>query len=408
LERREKRQVRDSALTEVAFRRYFPASWFSSLGSWMLRFLLGWSAWDLTSSATWVGITAALMLAPALVLSPWFGILSDRINPRSGLVVSMFVHGFIALGGASALWVGVFGIPILLALALAMGVVTSGHSPMRLALIPLLVKRAALPSAVGLSATTFNVARILGPALGAALITLSGPGLAFMLASAMFTIAAIILLKLRGVGIREPRPREPFVQQFKAGIRYVRDEPAIQLIFAFTVLNGVLGRTVVELLPAFAGGFLGGGSRELATLTASAGLGSIVGGLILTRQQADVARLLNLVTLAIAAAVLLMLGLFLGSNLYRLGALIFALSLVTTIAGTGCQTIIQLCLVESYRGRVLSLWTLFAMGAPAIASACLGVLTDSFGYTAVFTMTAGAGGLTLLLLYSRRSSLSQP
>ncbi|MDG0992190.1 MAG: MFS transporter [Luminiphilus sp.] len=406
MERREKRQVRRSALSEVAFRRYFPASWFSSLGSWMLRFLLGWSAWDLTLSATWVGITAALMLAPALLLSPWFGILSDRINPRSGLVASMFIHGFIALAGVVALWAGVFGVPVLLSLALAMGVVTSGHSPMRLALIPLLVERAALPSAVGLSATTFNIARILGPALGAALIAGSGPELAFMLASIMFAIAAAILIKLHGVGVREPRPREPYVQQFKAGIRYVREEPAIQLIFAFTILNGVLGRTVVELLPAFAGGFLGGGARELATLTASAGLGSIVGGLVMTRQQADTARLLSLVAMAIAAAALLILGLFLGSNLYRLGALIFALSLVTTIAGTGCQTIIQLRLVESYRGRVLSLWTLFAMGAPAIGSACLGVLTDSFGYTVVFTITAGAGWLVLWLLYARRSSLS--
>ncbi|MBT5210132.1 MAG: MFS transporter, partial [Halieaceae bacterium] len=148
------------------------------------------------------------------------------------------------------------------------------------------------------------------------------------------------------------------------------------------------------------------GSRELATLTASAGLGSIVGGLILTRQQADTERLLNLVAQAIAGAALLILGLFLGSDLYRLGALIFALSLVTTIAGTGCQTIIQLSLLESYRGRVLSLWTLFAMGAPALGSACLGILTDIFGYTVVFTITAGAGFLMLLLLYSRRSSLS--
>jgi len=406
LKRREKRQVRRSALNEVAFRRYFPASWFSSLGSWMLRFLLGWSAWDLTASASWVGITAALMLAPALLLSPWFGILSDRINPRYGLVASMLVHGIIALGGAAALWANAFGIPVLLALALAMGVVTSGHSPMRLALIPLLVERAALPSAVGLSATTFNIARILGPALGAALIASSGPALAFMLAGVMFAIAAAILLKIHGIGIREPRPREPFLQQFTAGLRYVRAEPAIQLIFAFTVLNGMLGRTVVELLPAFAGGFLGGGAKELATLTACAGLGSIVGGLILTRQQADTASLLNLVALAIAGAALLMLGLFLGSDLYRLGALIFALSLFTTIAGTGCQTIIQLCLEERYRGRVLSLWTLFAMGGPALGSAALGALTDIFGYTPVFTVAAGAGWLVLLLLYSRRTSLS--
>lgn len=406
MERREKRQVRRSALGQTAFRRYFPASWFSSLGAWMLRFLLGWSAWDLTASATWVGITAALMLGPALVLSPWFGILSDRVNPRHGLVISMMVHALIALGGALALGLDSFGLPVLGALALALGVATSGHSPMRLALIPLLVERGALPSAVGLSATTFNVARILGPALGAALISTTGPAATFALSGVMFICAAVILGRLDGVGVREPRPREPFLMQFRAGLGYVRRERSIQLIFAFTVLNGLLGRTLVELLPAFAGGFLGGGSSELATLTASAGVGSIAGGLILSRQRADTAHLLKLVALAVGIAALLMLCLSFGNTLYRLSFFIVMLSLVTTIAGTGCQTMTQLCLLEDYRGRVLSLWTLLAMGAPAVGSALLGALTDVLGYTPVFAVVGGVGVGLVLLLYTRRSWLS--
>ena len=408
MERREKRQVNRSALADMAFRRYFPASWFSSLGAWMLRFLLGWSAWDLTASATWVGITAALMLGPALVLSPWFGILSDRVNPRHGLIASMLVHALIALFGALALWSSRFGLPVLALLALAMGIVTSGHSPMRLALIPLLVERTALPSAVGLSATTFNIARILGPALGAALIGGAGPAVAFALSGLMFVAAALILIRLHGVGTRAPRPREPFVRQFKAGLAYVKGERGIQLVFAFTLLNGLLGRTIVELLPAFAGGFLGGGSGELATLTASAGAGSIMGGLILARQRADTAHLLKLVAAAIACAGLLMLVLSLGNTLYRLSVFIVMLSLVTTIAGTGCQTITQLYLSEAYRGRVLSLWTLVAMGAPALGSAVLGALTDAMGYAWVFTIVGGIGLCCVALLFTQRSWLSVP
>ena len=93
---REKRQVKHSALNEPRFRRYYPASWCSGLGSWMLRFLLGWNAWELTQSALWVGIVSALMLAPALILSPYFGVQSDRVNPRHGLMWSMLIHGAIA------------------------------------------------------------------------------------------------------------------------------------------------------------------------------------------------------------------------------------------------------------------------------------------------------------------------
>ena len=138
----------------------------------MLRFILGWSAWDLTASALWVGVVGALMLAPALILSPYFGVQSDRTNPRHALIASMLIHGVIGVVGAATTFLGLFNTMTLLLLALALGSVSAMHSPMRLALVPLLVPRTALPSAVGLTAMSFNIARIVGPA-----IWVSGNGL---------------------------------------------------------------------------------------------------------------------------------------------------------------------------------------------------------------------------------------
>ena len=183
------RQVHRSALSDPRFRGYYPASWFSSLGAWLLRFLLGWSAWDLTHSATWVGIVGALMLAPALLLSPWFGILSDRVNPREGLRLSMVIHSGITLTGTLTTWLGWYDRPALLALAATLGVATSLHSPMRLALVPLLVTREALPSAVGYSAMSFNIARMVGPALGAALVAQVNVSAAWLTAMLMFMVS---------------------------------------------------------------------------------------------------------------------------------------------------------------------------------------------------------------------------
>lgn len=404
--RSKKRHKASSALAEPHFRRYFPASWFSGLGSWLLRFLLGWSAWDLTASATWVGVVAALMLGPALVLSPWFGILSDRFNPRHGLVASMLVHMLIALAGVVALWLEVFGREVLVLLALAMGVVTSGHSPMRLALIPMLVAREALPSAVGLSATTFNIARILGPALGAALLTRGDAALSYALAAALFAIAAGILVSLQGVGRRASRPREPYIEQFKAGLQYVGRHRGIHLAFACTVLNGLLGRTFIELLPALAGGFLKGNSTMLAILTSSAGVGSIIGGLVMTRQRADSAHLLRVVLSALLAAATLLLFLSSSQDLLRLSVVVLVVSGLTTVAGTGSQTITQLCLSEDYRGRVMSLWTLLAMGSPALGSAVWGVVADTAGFTAIAAIAGSLGVGLVVLLYTQRRLLS--
>ena len=402
----EKRQVRRSALKEPVFLRYFPASWFSSLGSWMVRFLLGWSAWEITHSASWVGLTAALMLGPVFILSPLFGIVSDRMNPRHGLVVSMFVHAGIALAGGASMLVGVFDLPLLMALALALGAATSWHTPMRLALIPVLVCREALPSAVGLSAMTFNTARILGPAAGAWLLEVRNVADAFFIGMLMFVISAAILIGLRGVGSRTPREREPLTAQFRAGLRYVRHSEGLRLIFALTVVNGLLGRTAIELLPALNGFLLAAGSSELATLTGSAGIGSIIGGLVLTRQHADNSRLFQLVSLSVLLAALLLLTLQLAVDLWRLAFLILLVSLFTTIAGTACQTITQLSVHEDYRGRVVSLWTLAAMGSPAFGAAFIGALAELWGFISVLMFAGIAGVILILWLYTRRERLA--
>ena len=138
-----------SAFKSPIYRRYFPSAIFSTLGRWILRFLLGWSAWDLTHSATWVGIVAGLRLAPALVLSPLFGIVADRINPRNGLLLTISIHALLAGVAGAAVFAGVFELPVLVALALTLGIATSAHTPIGLELVPHLVPRESQPSAIG-------------------------------------------------------------------------------------------------------------------------------------------------------------------------------------------------------------------------------------------------------------------
>lgn len=402
---RETRQVRQSALADQRYRRYFPASCFSSLGSWMLRFLFGWSAWELTGSAAWVGIVAGLMLAPAIVLSPVFGILSDRINPRHGLMGSMLAHALMSFAGGLASVFDAYSLPTLVALAFTMGAVTSAHTPMRLALVPLLVERGALPSAVGLSAMTFNTARIIGPAVGAWIITWSGTGVAYFAAVAMFLISFSILFLLRGVGHREPKPREPFIQQFRAGLGYLSRSPAIRLIFGFTLVNGFLGRTVLELLPAVSGQLLSGDSADLATLTACAGVGSIGGGLIVSRQAANPSRILSLLSGGLMVGALLLLGMGWYGDLILLAGVVMVVSMTTTMAGTGCQTLTQLTADEDYRGRILSLWTVIVMGSPAIGAFIVGVIAEWFGFAFVVPVLAVAMMIWVFWLFRGRHRL---
>jgi predicted MFS family arabinose efflux permease len=400
---REKRQIHRSALADQRFRRYYPASWFSSLGAWLLRFLLGWSAWELTHSATWVGIVGALMLAPALLLSPWFGILSDRVNPQRGLQLSMILHNVIALAGALTTYWDLYDRVALTLLATTLGIATSLHSPMRLAMVPLLVAREALPSAVGYSAMSFNIARMIGPALGAMLVAQVDTVAAWLTAMVLFSVS-FWRLSLLTVELNRPVSAETsYLSQFMEGARHLTQRADLRLLLALTALNGLLGRTLIELLPALSGQILNGGSSELAILVAMAGLGSVLGGLLVSRQAADLGRLLLLVCMAIALSSATLVILRNVSDVVSLAIWVSWLSVATTVAGTGCQTLIQLSTLPDFRGRVMSVWTMLAMGAPALGAAVLGAGADGFGFDWVSTVAGILGMCLVAIFYARRA-----
>ena len=390
-----------SAWGELQYRRFFPASCFATLGSWLIRFLFGWSAWELTHSAFWVGMVAGAMLLPTFLFSPLFGIVSDRINPRNGLVVTVLAHGLVAALAGLADVLGILDLPSLLGLAILLGAATSAHTPIRLALVPKLVQRQALPSAIGYSAMIFNTSRIIGPAMGAWLVATFSEPVAFFVATCLCIGAIPFLLAIEGItrAVRD----EPvgFFRELEAGLVYVASHRAIKVVLGLTLLNGLLGRTLLELLPAVSGQLLNGTPETLATLSATAGAGSILGGLIVSRQGGEQSRLLGLVSGCLVLGSACLFAVQYLHSLVAFSMLVFALSMTTTMAGTSSQALAQLMVDDAYRGRVLSLWTMLAMGAPAIGAILVGALAQAWGFPLVSAATAMAALAILWMLRGR-------
>lgn len=402
--------ARVSAFAEPAFRRYFWSTCLSTLATWVLRFLLGWSAWALTGTATWVGIVSAAMLLPTFLLSPVFGVVSDRINPRNGMLCTLLGQGLVAAAAGSAELLGVFGLGPLLLLALVGGAITAAHQPLRLALLPLLVPRDVLPGAIGVSAIVFNSSRILGPALGGWLLTRAAAGSAFLVAAGLFAAGLLLLARIR----LAPRAAAPggstLVGEMLAGLRFVRAHPGLRIILAFTLLNGLLGRTVIELLPAISGKLLDGSAGTLAALTATAGAGAIMGGLLLARRRNAGDGLLRLVVWSQVAGALSLLPIAWAASTLRLGVIIFALSMAMTIAGISSQALAQLSTPDAFRGRVMSLWVMVTMGAPALGALALGPAADRLGFPPILLLAAllVAGASAWLYRRERSSALLAP
>ncbi|MEH6548836.1 MAG: MFS transporter [Pseudomonadales bacterium] len=400
-------QKYQSALSVAIFRRYLPASCLNTFGGWVVRFLLGWSAWELTHSALWVGVVSGLMLAPSFLLSPVFGIISDRINPRNGLIVTVCLQALVACAGGVADLLGWYSLSWLLCLATLFGAVSSAHMPIRLALIPLLVPRTVLASAVGFSTIIFNTSRILAPAAAAWLITQISVANTFFTATILLVAALPFLMSVSGLPDRIQGESTSLFKQFTEGFLYLRRHSGIRLVFGYTLLNALLGRSVIELLPALSGQLLGGDAATLATLTASAGVGSILGGVIMSRQLSDERRMLSLLTLCLTAGTICLVPVAWLEGLMPLCAVIMSLSLVTTMVGTGSLILTQLLVADDYRGRVISLWAVLAMGGPALGVLVMGGLADTLGFPSVlpgFSLLCIAG---IALLYRRRGQLSQ-
>lgn len=380
--------ARVSAFAEPAFRRYFWSTCLSTLATWVLRFLLGWSAWALTGTATWVGIVSAVMLLPTFLLSPVFGVVSDRINPRNGMLLTLLGQGLVAAAAGSAELLGVFDLGPLLFLAAVGGAITAAHQPLRLSLLPLLVPRDILPGAIGISAIVFNSSRILGPALGGWLLIQGSAGTAFLVAAGLFAAGLLLLTRIRLAPRAAASGDTTLLGELLAGLSFVRSDQGLRVILAFTLLNGLLGRTVIELLPAISGKLLAGTASTLAALTATAGAGAILGGLLLARRRNGGDGLLRLVVWSQVAGSLSLLPIALATSTLRLGAIVFALSMAMTIAGVGSQALAQLSTPDAFRGRVMSLWVMVTMGAPALGALALGPAADQLGFPPVLLLAA--------------------
>ncbi|MFC3853811.1 MFS transporter [Salinispirillum marinum] len=372
----------------LGFRRYFLASAFSTFAIWITRFLLGWMAWALTESAFWVGVVSALFLAPTFLLSLLFGVVADRVHPLRGMWITTGAQAVIGLVATGASVLGVLQLPLLCLIAACIGIVTAAHHPLRMALLPLLVARQHFTGAIGLASIVFNTSRILGPALGALLLWLGSPAWAFGVASGLYCATLAALLRVPVVAPERTVATPHLWRELAAGLGVVRQSPTIRIILLLTMINGLFGRTLIEMLPAISGQLLQGDAGTLAMLTSVAGAGSIMGGLIISRQRGTPSRLAHLVLLSVLLGAAVMLPVWWIHTGYVLATQVFVLALSMTIIGTGCQTTLQLMVDDAFRGRVMSIWTVISMGMPAAGALLLGALADSFGLPVVITVFA--------------------
>lgn len=367
-----------SALSSRNFLIYLVGSTISLHGLWVYRVALGWFAWQLTGSEFWVGIISFSQFAPAVIFGPLFGVMADRVDRRiaSILINSCSSANMLLLGFLAAF--GQVDIAVLTSLSLLQGALDGAHTPVRMTLVPNLVIREQLQSAIASTSISFNVSRLVGPAIAGVVIATLGVSAAFAIngVSYLAIVTAVCFVKLRPLAGHKKKTGDVW-SELLDGVDYVRNHRTIRSLLFMIAIASVFGRGALEMLPAFADAVLGRGSAGLATLTSVMGVGAVATGVVLARSTHWLH--IGIIRLSVVGAGALILGFGANNSFWIAVALVLALGVVLSLGGVGSQILLQSHVDEQVRGRVSSLWGMIAFGGTAIGSLLVGWASAAFG-----------------------------
>lgn len=370
--------MNQSALTSRSYLTYLIGSTVSLHGLWIYRVALGWYTWKITGSEFWVGIVAFTQFAPAVVFGPIFGVLADRFDRRKAsiLINSLSALNMSLLGVLA--WLGLVDIFVLTAQSLVQGALDGAHTPVRMTLVPNLVARNQMQSAIATSSIAFNVSRFVGPAIAGFVIATLGVSAAFAIngISYLAIIAAVWMVQVKPVESRAKSPGNVW-GELKEGVRYVVSHRTIRGLLITVLVASVFGRGALEMMPAFADAVYQRGSSGLAILTSAIGIGAIASGLVLARNTGWLNS--NVVRLSVVIAGALIIAFGANTHFWIAVPIVVALGIILSLCGVGSQILIQSLVEEEVRGRVSSLWGMIAFGGTAFGSLIVGSSAAAFG-----------------------------
>ena len=396
------------ALSSRNYRIYTAGNAISLVGTWLQRVAGSWLTWELTHSGTWLGLIAFADLFPVMLLSPVAGALADRYDRVLVIRVTQLVAMAQAIALAALTATGLIGIWSLFGLTLMLGAVNAMNQPARLALIPSLVDRETLPSAVAINSIIFNNARFVGPLVAAAVTALGSISLAFALNAVTYVAFLVSLYRIgRVAGEGQVRAgRRRMLAETLEGYLYVMRHPGIGPMMGLFTVSSLAARGFIELLSGFAGAVFHVGPQGFFALVASTGLGAMTGGLWMVLRR-PVGRLTSLVvthTLLIAVALVA----FTATDVFWIALpCLFVAGAGLVVTGIAAQTLVQSAVAPAMRGRVMGLYGMIFRGGPALNALLMGLLSAQFG----LRLPLAAGALVCVGLWGwarwRQGALAQ-
>lgn len=355
-------------ITRRNFRAFWIGQTLSLVGSWMQSMAVGWLALELSNSAFVVGIVVASGSLPILLLSLHAGVLVDRSDKRKLVTYAQFLLGVEAI----VLWwltiTGHVTVGALIALSFYGGAIASVEIPARQALMIDLVGRDDLRDAIALNSSGFNLARIVGPAVGAFIIANAGMAWCFGVNALSYVTVLIGLSRVRLPPWQPPRMPGAPLQQIREGLNYAGGDRPVRAILELVTAFSVLGIPYIALMPVLARDRLGLGAGGYGVMLSVLGIGGLIGALALAAAGLHIRRGPLVVRSATTYATLLIILSFV-----RQPALAYPILLGTgflmIVNNAMANGMLQTMVPDDYRGRLMSIYSMIVVGLPQVIGA---------------------------------------
>ncbi len=390
------------ALRHRDFVIYATTHMVASVGFWVQRLGISWLTWELTHSAKWLGIIAAVEALPNVVLLPIAGAVADRVDRlrlyrHMQIIVTLlaFLVAVLTIGE----WIDEY---LILGIMFLSGIAHAMSMPARMTIVPGVVPREDVTPAIALDAVLFQCTAFIGPMMAGVVITMLGVGYTFAFSGATFAVFIAGLYMIRFVYHEHSAdPSSGVITDMWDGLRYVAKHRSLGPMLFLAVAASVLTKPYMDLLPGFADAVFERGAEGLAILATASGIGGILSNLLI----AVYGRTEGLTAMVLASAVATSVVLFVFAIIpwFWLGTgLIAIVAFSAGITATGSQILMQTGVDGHMRGRVMSLYAMTWRGAPALGALILGWTASYFGLQTPVAAAAIVYVVAWVWVYRRR------
>jgi MFS family permease len=378
------------ALQHRNYRLFFGGQSVSLVGTWITRVATSWLVYRLTGSELLLGMVGFCGQIPTLLLAPLAGVLVDRSPRHRILVLTQALSMVQSFALAALTFAGVIQVWHILVLQVVQGIINAFDTPARQAFVVEMVEdRRDLANAIALNSSMVNGSRILGPAIGGAVIATVGEAWCFTIdgVSYLFVIASLMAMHVRAA-VTPAVPGSHILDELRAGFRYVAGSVPIRTALILLAIVSAMGMPYTVLMPVIAATILNGGPHTLGFLMAATGVGALAGALYLASRRSvlGLGRVTMLASLAFGVSLV-------AFSLSR--SLWLSLAILPVVGGgfmvqmASTNTILQTIVEDRLRGRVMAFYTMAFLGTAPIGSLIAGVVADRLGAPA----TIAIGGL---------------